>query len=229
MPRDEFTEPTKRLLAERAAYVCCNPDCKRSTLGASMADEEKSIKSGVAGHITAAARNGPRYNPNLTSEERASASNGVWLCGTCSMMIDKNGGTDFPESVLRTWKEEHELRTFESLKSGSSDIGLTGWCEEDAGNWKLYVKNPTLVPFIDCVVRGYKVEHAGNEFSDIEIVFGTVPPKQTQSDEIDYDTLQSDVFGHPLVEIEYTDTEGRHWIRNYTGKIEEIEFRRPFD
>lgn len=36
MPRDNFTEATKRLLAERVGYKCSNPFCKRTNQ-----DEEK--------------------------------------------------------------------------------------------------------------------------------------------------------------------------------------------
>ena len=66
-------------------------------------------------------------------------------------------------------------------------------------------------------------------FADIEVVFGTIPPRQTIDDTVDYEFLQSDMFGHPLMEIEYTDANGSHWCRNRVGKLEAIEFRRPFD
>jgi len=226
---DDFTVPTKRLLAERAAYRCSNPDCCKITIGASIEESTKTLKPGVAAHICAASKGGARYNANQTSDERKAASNGIWLCANCSTLIDKNNGIDFPEKTLRSWKEQHELSTFNELLSGPSEVGPTVWCEENSGKWKLFVKNPTITPFLDCVVRGYKVEHCNEIFADIEVVFGTIPPRQTVDDAVEYECLQNDVFGHPLMEIEYTDANGSHWCRDRFGKLESIEFRRPFD
>jgi hypothetical protein len=74
----------------------------------SEADDGKFLFVGVAAHICAAAEGGPRFDPRMTPEERRSASNGLFLCGSCSILIDKNSGLDFPADLLRRWKEEHE-------------------------------------------------------------------------------------------------------------------------
>ena len=66
-------------------------------------------------------------------------------------------------------------------------------------------------------------------FADIEILFGTIPPRQTLSDVVDYEVLADVGFGIPLVELEYTDSEGKHWRRDRFGKVEEIRSRKPFD
>jgi hypothetical protein len=229
MNRIDFPEPTKRLVAERAAFVCTNPDCRRPTIGASRADANSSIKPGVAAHICAASKGGPRFDPNQTPEERQSAGNCIWLCGTCSMLIDKNGGIDHPASLLRIWKDQHELETFSAISSGRADSGLCGWCEEDSGSWSLYVKNTTMSSYYDCVVYGYRLEHCNESFADIEVVFGIIPPRQTVKDKVGYGALESQMFGHPLVELEYTDTSGQHWRRHHCGKLQQIPFRRPFD
>ena len=106
--RDEFNPKTRELLAKRASYICSNPNCRSLTLCASENDPEKYISAWRASHITAAARNGPRYDPSLTPEERASVDNGIFLCSFCADMIDKNKGLDFPVSLLKEWKREHE-------------------------------------------------------------------------------------------------------------------------
>lgn len=144
-------------------------------------------------------------------------------------MIDKNDGIDFSVLLLRRWKEDHELQTFTDLSKGIIDFGLTGWCEESGGAWKLFVKNPTMVPFYDLVVSGFKMENCNEPFADIEIVFGTVPPRQTMDDTTEYSRLHSDMFGHPMVELEYTDSEDKHWRRDRFGKLTSIPHRRPFD
>jgi hypothetical protein len=227
--RDDFNPTTKRLLAERAAFRCSNPDCKKTTIGPSVADETRSISQGVAAHICAAHKNGPRYDAGQDPEQRKSASNGIWLCAACGTLIDKNNGIDFPAPSLRGWKTRHEEAVFVELSAGQSEIGLTGWCEEESGSWILRVKNPTMIPFLDCVVRAYKMENFDEPFADIEIVLGTIPPRQTISEAVDYGVLECRVFGHPGVEVEYTDPDGRDWLREQSGRIRAIDFRRPFD
>ncbi|MFC0019514.1 hypothetical protein [Roseibacillus persicicus] len=183
----------------------------------------------MAAHIHAASEGGPRFNSSQTSDERSSASNGIWLCEFCASLVDKNHGVDFSPELLKQWKEIHELRTFVELTTGASEAGLTGWCEEFEGNWKLFVKNPTIVPFYDCVVRGFKQENFDADFGDVEVVFGTIPPRQSLDDTIEYGILSSDIFGYPLIDLEYTDVEGVHWLRHSSGKLAKIDFRRPFD
>jgi hypothetical protein len=106
--RDEFPKTVVEALSKRAAFICSNPDCRALTIAPSEADATKWIYIGKAAHICAAAERGPRYKGEMTPEERASASNGLFLCSSCADMIDKNNGLDFPEPVLRRWKEEHE-------------------------------------------------------------------------------------------------------------------------
>ncbi len=76
------------------------------TIGPST-DPNKSINVGVAAHITAASPGGPRYDPALSSEERRSAENGIWLCQNHAKMID-NDPARYPTEVLREWKETAE-------------------------------------------------------------------------------------------------------------------------
>jgi len=106
--RDDFPKPVADALAKRAAFICSNPDCRGLTIAPSEADESKFLYVGKAAHICAAAAGGPRYNAQMTPDERKSASNGVFLCSNCADMIDKNNGLDFPVARLRGWKDEHE-------------------------------------------------------------------------------------------------------------------------
>jgi hypothetical protein len=67
MPRDDFSKVTRRVLAERAAYICGNPDCRNNTIGP-HSDPDRSLSTGIAAHICGAAEGGPRYDPNQTTE-----------------------------------------------------------------------------------------------------------------------------------------------------------------
>lgn len=106
--RDDFTIPTIRSLAERVGYRCSNPNCRVETVGAKGGCDLKAAKIGVAAHITAAAPGGPRYDANLTKEQRRHASNGIWLCQTCSVLIDRDDINHTVESIKR-WKNHAEL------------------------------------------------------------------------------------------------------------------------
>jgi len=113
--RDDFRKSTIDTLARRAAFICSNPECRSLTIAPSPQDEDKYIYTGIAAHITAASEGGPRYNLDLTTEERKSIKNGVFLCNNCAEMIDKNNGIDFPASKLEKWKSEHEVWVHENL------------------------------------------------------------------------------------------------------------------
>jgi hypothetical protein len=106
--RDDFEKKIIDVLAKRASYVCSNPECKALTIAPSEIDSDKFIYVGVGSHITAAASGGPRYDASLTPEQRSSIENAIFLCVTCSVMIDKNNGLDFSTSTLKKWKGEHE-------------------------------------------------------------------------------------------------------------------------
>lgn len=111
--RDEFPESVKRAIALRVNNRCSNPSCGASTSGPQL-EPERSLNIGVAAHITAASPGGPRYDPNLSEEERASAANGIWLCQNCAKLVD-NDTRRFPESVLRRWKETAEAHALDSI------------------------------------------------------------------------------------------------------------------
>ena len=58
--RDDFSQRTKDLLANRVGWKCSNPNCRKATRGAGIG-KENIINIGVASHITAASKGGPRY------------------------------------------------------------------------------------------------------------------------------------------------------------------------
>ncbi|WP_409279895.1 hypothetical protein [Pseudomonas sp. KCJK8751] len=105
--RDDFPERVKRVLRERVAGVCSNPDCRTPTYGPKGAD--KSFHIGHAAHICAAAPGGPRYDEHMTSEERRSFDNGIWVCSGCSPKIDGDP-LSFPKELLREWKTIAEAK-----------------------------------------------------------------------------------------------------------------------
>lgn len=111
--RDDFSKPTIRVLSERVAGRCSLPICGAQTSGPHT-DPHKSVKVGVAGHITAAARGGPRYDPSLTPEQRRHPDNGIWLCQTHGRQVDCDESV-YTVDELRAWKAEAEQRATSAL------------------------------------------------------------------------------------------------------------------
>ncbi|MCF6176554.1 MAG: ATP-binding protein [Victivallaceae bacterium] len=108
MSRHDFSEPDKRLLAERVGFHCSNPSCGVATIGPSKIPSDKEYV-GVAAHIySASISNGPRANQKLSKEERRSIDNGIHLCNKCSTLIDKNNGDGYSAVLLKNWKKSAE-------------------------------------------------------------------------------------------------------------------------
>ena len=116
MERDEFSKSTIEMLAKRVAYRCSNPNCRKVTIGANT-DSSKVTLIGEAAHITAASPGGPRYNEELTKDERKSIDNGIWLCARCATLIDRDTKL-YPEQLLREWKRSAEAETMMMLPQG---------------------------------------------------------------------------------------------------------------
>lgn len=118
--RDEFTEATKRTLAERVAWRCSFPGCGKNTVGPDSADPKKRINNGTAAHICAAASNGPRYDASMSTEDRRAITNGIWMCKDHGTLIDSDY-TIYSSDTLRQWKQEAEYKAAETLRDPSVD------------------------------------------------------------------------------------------------------------
>jgi len=114
--RDEFSKATKENLALRVAHRCSYPNCPAITVGPGHASKDQVIKTGEAAHITAASPGGPRYDPSLSSEERRSFDNGIWMCSYHADLIDKDH-ENFAAQTLRLWKKQAELRAKRALEN----------------------------------------------------------------------------------------------------------------
>jgi len=111
--RDDFSPKIVDILAKRVSYRCSNPKCRKNTVGSNHLQDKATIV-GIAAHITAASPGGPRYNKYLTTEERKNINNGIWLCGSCSILIDKDPFS-YPSHLLEEWKTNAEKQSSESL------------------------------------------------------------------------------------------------------------------
>lgn len=121
---DDFSAPTKLLLAHRVGHLCSNPNCGRSTRGPCLATE-RAICIGVAAHITAVSEGGPRFNSSLTPQERRSASNGIWLCHNCAKAVDDDVA-HVSTLTLQQWKATAEASAFHALFESPNAMSPVG-------------------------------------------------------------------------------------------------------
>jgi len=114
--RDDFPKITKDILAKRVGYKCSNPNCRKITIGPHSIDD-KAINLGVAAHITAASQRGPRFSVEMTSDERKSIKNGIWLCQNCAKLIDTDI-VKFSIEELLNWKLIAEKKSLLVITTG---------------------------------------------------------------------------------------------------------------
>lgn len=112
--RDNFNESTKRELADSVGTRCSNPKCRRATK-ARKRGENATQNEGVAAHICAAAKGGPRYDPDMDADERKSFENGLWLCSNCATLID-NDANHYTVKLLKEWKRNCQQMALAELE-----------------------------------------------------------------------------------------------------------------
>ena len=130
--RHEFSIQVKDTLAKRVGMRCSNPNCRQLTSGP-QEDPARAINVGVAAHITAASRGGPRFDPSMSKKQRESPENGIWLCQNCAKLVD-NDEARYTVGLLRRWKELSE----EAVRLAIESPGTAG--DEEAYTDEMLVK-----------------------------------------------------------------------------------------
>ena len=102
----EVYKTTRINLAERVAYMCSNPYCRKLTIKP-RSDKNISVKSGKASHIVSAASTGPRANSTKSIAFIRSFENGIWLCDKCAREVDDNQSI-YTTEQLQAWKSDAE-------------------------------------------------------------------------------------------------------------------------
>ena len=102
----QYKPSTVRRLDTLSGNKCAAPDCTRNLI----ARDHETIISKIC-HIEAANKNGPRYNPTMSDDDRRHFTNLILLCDECHTMIDnKENEKKYPKELLFEWKEKHESK-----------------------------------------------------------------------------------------------------------------------
>ena len=122
--RDNFSQGTKDILAKRTGFKCSFPSCWTTTIGPSDESESPIDATGMACHIYAAAdgKGAKRYKKDMTTEQRKSIDNGIWMCYKHGKQID-NDEVRFTADSLHQWKKIAEKRAKIEHELGSSING----------------------------------------------------------------------------------------------------------
>ncbi len=140
LARDNFNKLLIDKLQKRVGLRCSNPDCRVPTSAPSSNDKVNSI--GIAAHISAASPGGPRYDKLMSSSDRKSINNAIWLCSNCSIDIDRDE-TKYPPFLLKGWKElaENSARSELGKKLPHNTDAINTVVAALAGSAKNYIPN----------------------------------------------------------------------------------------
>lgn len=172
----DYSDTTKKALFALSFGRCYFPDCANRVV--EMAGETPIVTAQIA-HIRAAKKGGPRYDENMTDEERRSFSNLLVLCTFHHRLIDtKPTGDNYPAELLQEWKEQHE---------GQLSKDLAALTEEDLTEFL----NSTLEELIaetksELLAAIEKVEAISRESAEL---LRTLVNKTFSSPAIDPDTV----------------------------------------
>jgi hypothetical protein len=116
VPKDkarQYKPSSIRRLDTLSGNECAHPNCTKKLI----AEDGISIISKIC-HIAAASKEGPRYDKNMTDDERRSFDNLILLCDEHHVIIDnKENESQYPTSLLKEWKQNHEKKIFELISS----------------------------------------------------------------------------------------------------------------
>lgn len=112
----DYTDRTLKRLHTLSGNQCACPECTKPLI----ARDRKTVVSKIC-HIEGASKNGPRYNPSMTDNDRRHYDNLILLCDECHDIIDNpDNEKKYPTPLLKQWKKDHEGKMFFKLATQPS-------------------------------------------------------------------------------------------------------------
>jgi hypothetical protein len=115
-PKDkarQYKPSTVRRLDTLSGNECAQPNCTKKLI----AEDGISIISKIC-HIAAASKEGPRFDENMTDDERRGFNNLILLCDEHHVIIDnKENESEYPVPLLKNWKSDHEKKILELISN----------------------------------------------------------------------------------------------------------------
>lgn len=112
----DYKRTTIRRLDILSGNQCAQPECTKQLI----AFDHETIVSKIC-HIEAAEPGGPRYNLDMTDDERRHYDNLILLCDECHNVIDNVVNEDkYPVILLKQWKKDHESKMMFELATNPS-------------------------------------------------------------------------------------------------------------
>ena len=123
MARDRPKPAQEKVVALRSGNICAYPGCGAELVleARSKQDQDKAV--GRAAHIAAASPGGPRHDPSMTSEERGSADNLMFLCSPHHDGIDTQLHLHTTEFLLSA-KRKHEAQIARACRYSIGEVGF---------------------------------------------------------------------------------------------------------
>lgn len=109
----QYKPSTVRRLDTLSGNECAHPNCSKRLI----AEDGVSIISKIC-HIAAASEEGPRYDKDMTDDDRRGYDNLILLCDEHHVIIDnKLNEKTYTTILLKTWKNDHEKKILELISN----------------------------------------------------------------------------------------------------------------
>ena len=108
-----FSQKIVLSVSGKSGYRCCNPDCRRHTVGPN-ADFTNTVDIGSVCFICAPSPEGPRFDRNMPRSKRFSEDNGILLCQECAIKVELDESS-YPADLVRRWKRQAIQMAYEEL------------------------------------------------------------------------------------------------------------------
>ena len=119
--RDRVPPAQEKVVVARSGNKCAYPGCGLDLTIDSKTDGDRPKATGKVAHIAAASPGGPRYDPKMTSEQRGSAQNLIYLCGPHHDAVDTQLEYHTREFLLDA-KRTHEAAVERAVRNAIGEV-----------------------------------------------------------------------------------------------------------